>query len=100
MVQAPAPSRPITGSMAGGSLLAYVLVSKFDDHLPLCRQNEILARMGAEIPRSTVRPFDAGPAAGDRRDRGGGPGPRHSARRRHSDPLAGAGTTRRASARA
>ena len=54
MVQAPAPSRPIPGSMAGGSLLAYVLVSKFDDHLPLYRQNEILARMGADIPRSTL----------------------------------------------
>jgi transposase len=54
MVQAPAPSRPIPGSMAGASLLAYVLVSKFDDHLPLYRQHEILARMGADIPRSTL----------------------------------------------
>ncbi|ETI64613.1 transposase IS66 [Sphingobium sp. C100] len=54
MVQVPAPSRPIPGSMAGSSLLAYVLVSKFDDHLPLYRQNEILARMGADIPRSTL----------------------------------------------
>ncbi len=54
MVQAPAPSRPIPGRMAGASLLAYVLVSKFDDHLPLYRQNEILARMGADIPRSTL----------------------------------------------
>lgn len=35
MVQAPAPSRPIPGSMATASLLAYILVSKFDDHLPL-----------------------------------------------------------------
>jgi hypothetical protein len=49
MVQAPAPSCPIPGSMAGGSLLAYVLVSKFDDHLPLYRQKEGLARMGADI---------------------------------------------------
>lgn len=54
MVQAPAPSRPIPGSMAGASLLAYVLVSKFDDHLPLYRQHEILARMGVDIPRSTL----------------------------------------------
>ncbi|PNP95808.1 IS66 family transposase [Sphingobium sp. SA916] len=54
MVQVPAPSRPIPGSMAGASLLAYVLVSKFDDHLPLYRQNEIFARMGADIPRSTL----------------------------------------------
>lgn len=54
MVQVPAPSRPIPGSIAGASLLAYVLVSKFDDQLPLYRQNEIFARMGADIPRSTL----------------------------------------------
>ncbi|GGW46863.1 hypothetical protein GCM10011452_38150 [Gemmobacter lanyuensis] len=34
MVQMPAPSRPIPGSMAGAGLLAHILVSKFDDHLP------------------------------------------------------------------
>ncbi|MFZ7094511.1 IS66 family transposase [Primorskyibacter sp. 2E233] len=54
MVQVPAPSRPIPGSMAGPNLLAHVLVSKFDDHLPLYRQNEIFARMGADIPDSTL----------------------------------------------
>jgi len=54
MVQVPAPSRPIPGSMAGPNLLAYVLVSKFDDHLPLYRLNEIFARMGADIPDSTL----------------------------------------------
>src|SRR3546814_19067346 len=54
MVQAPVPSRPIPGSMAGASLLAYVLLSQFDDHLPLYRQHEILARLGAHIPRSTL----------------------------------------------
>ncbi len=48
MVQVPAPSRPIPGSMAGPNLLAQVLVSKFDDHLPLYQQNEIFARMGAD----------------------------------------------------
>jgi transposase len=46
MVQVAAPSRPIPGSMATASLLAYILVSKFDDHLPLYRLNEIFARMG------------------------------------------------------
>ena len=51
MVQLPAPSRPIPGSMAGAGLLAYILVSKFDDHLPL---NEIFARMGVDIPDSTL----------------------------------------------
>ena len=54
MVQMPAPSRPIPGSMAGAGLLAHVLVSKFDDHLPLYRLNEIFARMGADIPDSTL----------------------------------------------
>ena len=54
MVQAPAPSRPIPGNMATVSLLAYILVSKFDDHLPLYRLNEIFARMGADIPDSTM----------------------------------------------
>lgn len=54
MVQCPAPSRPIPGSMAGPSLLAFILVSKYDDHLPLYRLNEIFARMGADIPDSTL----------------------------------------------
>ena len=54
MVQVPAPSRPITGSIAGPNLLAHVLVSKFDDHLPLDRQSEIFDRMGADIPDSTL----------------------------------------------
>ncbi len=54
MVQPAAPSRPIAGSMAGPGLLAQILVSKFDDHLSLYRQHEIYARMGADIPDSTL----------------------------------------------
>lgn len=54
MVQEPAPSRPIPGSMASAALLAWILVSKFDDHIPLYRQAEIFARMGADIPDSTL----------------------------------------------
>jgi len=54
MVQEPAPSRPIPRSMAGPNLLAYVLTSKFDDHVPLYRLNEIFARMGADIPDTTM----------------------------------------------
>ena len=53
-MQEPAPSRPIPGSMASAELLAYILVSKFDDHIPLYRLNEIFARMGADIPDSTL----------------------------------------------
>lgn len=52
--QEAAPSRPVRRGMLGASLLAYILVAKFDDHLPLYRQAEIFARLGAEIPRSTL----------------------------------------------
>ena len=54
MVQSPAPTRPVLRGMAGPGLLAHILVSKYDDHLPLYRQGEIFARMGADIPRSTL----------------------------------------------
>ena len=37
IVQEPAPSTPIQRGMAGASLLSHILVSKFDDHLPLHR---------------------------------------------------------------
>ncbi len=53
MVQSPEPSRPVPRSMAGPNLLAYVLTPKFDDHVPLYRQNEIFAR-GADIPDTTL----------------------------------------------
>jgi transposase len=35
MVQPAAPTRPVPRGMAGPGLLAHILVSKFDDHLPL-----------------------------------------------------------------
>ncbi len=54
IAQVPAPSRPIPGSMAGPSLLAFILVSKYDDHVPLYRLNEIFERMGADIPDTTL----------------------------------------------
>src|SRR5689334_23696410 len=54
VVQAPAPERPITGGMATEALLAYVLVAKFCDHLPLYRQAQIFARQGVELDRSTL----------------------------------------------
>lgn len=54
MVQPPAPTRPVARGLAGPGLLAHILVSKYDDYLPLYRQGEILARHGVEIPRSTL----------------------------------------------
>lgn len=46
--------------MAGPNLLAYVLTCKFDDHVPLYRQNEIFARMGADIPDTTLEDWCGG----------------------------------------
>ena len=48
------PNGPIAKCLAGPGLLAHVIVSKFDDHLPLYRQEEILKRSGIEINRSTM----------------------------------------------
>ena len=52
MVQEPAPSRPIPGSMAGPNLLAHVLVSKFDDHLPLIASTRYLSAWGPTFPKA------------------------------------------------
>ena len=60
--QALAPSRPINRCMAGAGLLAQVLVSKYCDHLPLYRQNQIYARAGIAIERSTQCDWVAGSA--------------------------------------
>lgn len=54
IVQAPAPSRPIDGGLAGPGLRAHVLVSKYADHLPLYRQAEIYERSGLDLDRSTL----------------------------------------------
>ena len=54
ITQPAAPTRPIPRGMAGPALLAHILVAKFDDHLPLYRQGEIFARLGADIPRATL----------------------------------------------
>jgi transposase len=54
IVQAEAPSRPIARGMAGPGLLAHVLVSKYCDHLPLYRQEEMYEREGVELDRATL----------------------------------------------
>jgi len=54
VVQAPAPERPIDGGMATEALLAYVVVSKFCDSLPLHRQAQMFQRQGINLDRSTL----------------------------------------------
>lgn len=54
VVQTPAPNHAIARGRAGSGLLAHIMVSKFDDHLPLHRQAEIYAREGVELRTSTL----------------------------------------------
>jgi len=51
---APAPARVAPGGYASAGLLAWVLISKYCDHLPLYRQEKMLARWGASISRQTM----------------------------------------------
>ena len=60
IVQAEAPSRPIARGLAGPGLLAHVVVSKYCDHLPLYRQEEIYAREGVELERATLADWVGG----------------------------------------
>jgi len=49
VVAAPAPDHAIARGRAGAGLLAHIVVSKYDDHLPLYRQAEIFAREGVNL---------------------------------------------------
>lgn len=48
------PASMLPKSNAGPGLLAYTLVSKFQDSVPLHRQSNILARHDIDIPRNTL----------------------------------------------
>lgn len=54
VITAPMPNQPIDKGFAGPGLLADVLVNKYDDHLPLYRQSERLARHGIDISKQTL----------------------------------------------
>lgn len=50
------PLAPIEKGLAAPGLLAYVIVSKYSDHLPLNRLERILERHDIDIARSTLLP--------------------------------------------
>jgi transposase len=54
VVLAPLPPQPIPKSMAGPGLLAHVAVSKYADHLPLYRQEQIWKRADIDLDRATL----------------------------------------------
>ena len=54
LMQAPVPSHVIDKGIPTAGLLAQVLVSKYADHAPLYRQEQMFGRAGLAIPRSTL----------------------------------------------
>src|SRR5690349_1009153 len=54
VVAAPPPDHAIARGRAGAELLAHIVVSEYDDHLPLYRQGEIFARDGVSLETSTL----------------------------------------------
>lgn len=51
---APLPPQVIEQGQAGASLVAHVLLSKYDDHLPLYRQQQQFLRLGVNFARQTL----------------------------------------------
>jgi transposase len=51
---APLPPRPIDRGRPGPGLLAHLAVSKYGDHLPLYRLEQIFARSGLDLSRKTT----------------------------------------------
>jgi transposase len=54
VVEAPGPPQAVEKSLAGEGLLAHVVVSKYVDHLPLYRLEQIFAREGIDLARTTL----------------------------------------------
>lgn len=48
------PPQPIAKGLPGPGLLAHTVLSKYGDHLPLYRQEDIASRQGLELRRSTL----------------------------------------------
>jgi transposase len=60
--QREAPPAPMAGGRFDFGLVAQVVTSKVADHLPLYRQQDVLARAGIELSRSTLCDIMAGAA--------------------------------------
>jgi len=53
-VLAPAPKRAVPGGYASAGLVAWIVLSKYVDHLPLCRQEKMSPRWGARLSRKSM----------------------------------------------
>ena len=54
VISAPKPPPPIAKGLPGPGLLAFLIVSKYFDHLPLHRLEHIMKRQGLPLARSTM----------------------------------------------
>jgi transposase len=54
VISPPVPPKVVPGGIAGVGLVSFVIVSKFADHLPLYRLEDILMRYGVYLSRSTL----------------------------------------------
>ena len=54
LYMAPMPEQPIDKGLAGPGLLAETLIAKYQDHMPLYRQEKRYERLGYSIARSTL----------------------------------------------
>jgi len=54
VVQAALPARPIEKGRPGPGLLAHIVTSKYAEHLPLYRQQQIFERHGVNVTRRTL----------------------------------------------
>jgi transposase len=59
-VAARKPEQPLGKGSPGAGLLAYIVVTKYYDHMPLYRQEPMFERQGLELPRSTACDWMAG----------------------------------------
>jgi transposase len=48
------PEQPLGKGSPGAGLLAFIIVTKYFDHMPLYRQESMFERQGLELPRSTA----------------------------------------------
>jgi len=53
-VIAPAPARPVAGGYASAGLLAYIVISKYQHHLPLYRLESMSMQWGAQLSRKSM----------------------------------------------
>ena len=99
IVIAPLPARLIEKGLPGAGLLTQVIVGKYEDHLPLYRQEKIYReRHGVNLSRQTLCGWVEAAAdwlvADLPGDESGAGGPGLFAGRRNADPLSGSGCER------